>query len=111
MAFDVRNRLFFTTLQSSVGRELYQTFEIPEDLKSMVYMREGECFFYSDAVLELCRDLGGVARLLWIMKAFPKTLRDYVYRFIANHRYQWLGKTDSEVCSLVSPEMRKRILP
>ena len=40
--------------------------------------------------------------------AVPRPLRDWVYDFVASHRYRWFGRRD--VCMVPTPELRSRFL-
>ena len=62
-----------------------------------------------------------VARILCTIRGFwwlpgiavsmvPRSLRDFIYRVLAEHRYQWFGKTEG-VCELPTERQRERLLP
>ncbi len=76
---------------------------------TMVLLREsdGKVFTRSDALIELARALGGGWRLFALARFIPKPLRDWVYRWVANHRYLFMGKSDA--CSLPDPELLTRM--
>ncbi len=98
----------FASLQSDLGQQLLQQFQLEEDLKSVILISGNKAYTKSDVPLMVGQTLGGVwsiARLGWII---PKFLRDAVYSLIANNRYKLFGKT--EACMLPRPEWKKRFL-
>lgn len=62
----------------------------------------------SDAALEIATVVGGIWRLFGVLRFIPKNWRDWIYDFIARHRYQWFGKYDA--CPLPPPEVRAYFL-
>lgn len=74
----------------------------------MLLVEGGKVYRDSDAGLRIYPRLRGPVRLLGLLLAVPRPLRDAVYRFIARHRYRWFGK--SEACRVPTPELRARFL-
>ena len=62
----------------------------------------------SDAVLAVCRELGGVWRVLGWARIIPRCWRDAVYRWVARNRYRLFGRR--KTCWFPSPQDRGRIL-
>jgi predicted DCC family thiol-disulfide oxidoreductase YuxK len=58
----------------------------------------------ADAVFDLMREIGGVWKMVRLLRIAPKWARDRCYDLIARHRYRFFGKYES--CSL--PEERHR---
>lgn len=80
-----------------------------EDLLSMAFISaDGKLYTESSAALKSIAALGGVYSLASLFFVIPKFLRDFVYRIVASHRYQWFGQKDT--CRLPSPEERSRFL-
>ncbi len=63
----------------------------------------------SDAVLRTGAALGGIYKIGLAALTIPASWRNAVYRWIARNRYRWFGKSNS--CGLMSPELRRRVLP
>ncbi|MNH33306.1 hypothetical protein D3C79_938090 [compost metagenome] len=83
--------------------------KLPEDhLTSVVLVQDGQYYTKSEAALRVSRRLGGLWPLLYAFILIPSVLRDPIYDWVANRRYQWFGKSD--VCILPSPELQKRFL-
>ena len=99
----------FAPLQGDTAKELLSS--IPNNPKnwSMVYLDEHGAHKESDASLEIYRRLGGSWWLLSIFRFVPKTVRDPIYRFIAENRYKFFGKKES--CHIPLPEDKDRFLP
>lgn len=112
MRFIVKNEkgndLYFASLQSSIGREAMDYYQLKNDLASIVFVENGAAYTKSTAILRISRKLKGLWPLLYIFIILPATPRDYCYRIIAENRYRWFGKHIS--CQLPPPALRKRIL-
>ena len=107
--FDRQQRVYFAPLQGKLSAEKGFTRYAAESDGTMVLLREsdGKVFIRSDALIELARALGGAWRLFTTARFIPKPLRDSVYRWVADHRYLFIGKSDA--CSLPDPELLKRL--
>ena len=107
--FDKHARVSFAPLQGKLAAEMGFTRHAAADDGTMVLLREadGQIFTRSDALIELARALGGGWRIFKLARFIPKPLRDRVYRWIADHRYLFMGKSDA--CSLPGPELLKRL--
>jgi predicted DCC family thiol-disulfide oxidoreductase YuxK len=46
--------------------------------------------------------------LFGVLMIIPRQIRDPFYDFVARHRYQWMGKSDS--CRVPTEEDRKRFV-
>ena len=57
------------------------------DLDTLVFKTNNKNYYYSDAVIMSVGSLGGFYKLIYILKIFPKTLRDFVYKIISKNRY------------------------
>ena len=75
----------------------------------MVLLREsdGACFVKSDALIALCRLLGGFWGIFQAAALIPKSFRDAAYDWVARNRYRFLGRTDA--CALPDPGFAKRL--
>jgi predicted DCC family thiol-disulfide oxidoreductase YuxK len=95
----------FASLQSETGAALREKFGVPE-VDSLVLLEDGRYYMKSSAALRICRRLAGAWKLFYIFWLVPKPLRDYVYDFVAKHRYEWFGKRDH--CLMPTPDIRAR---
>lgn len=76
---------------------------------SVILNDQGQILTHSDAILKICRLLGGVYSLAAVGLIIPKPIRDWIYNWIARNRYSWFGKKDS--CMMPTPELMQRFLP
>lgn len=99
----------FATTQSKHGIALLNDLGIdPEDPTTFVLIECGEAYLMSDAALKIAKHLRRPWSALAWFKLVPKTLRNFVYKTIAKHRYKILGKRQS--CMIPSPELQARFL-
>jgi predicted DCC family thiol-disulfide oxidoreductase YuxK len=95
----------FASLQSGVGRRLLKDDGPPE---TIVLLEEGKMYSKSTAALRIARGLRLPWPLLYAFIVVPRPLRDFVYDWVARHRYRWFGKLDT--CLLPTPALRNRFL-
>lgn len=106
---DAAGAFRFASLQSEVGQALLERHGLSTlSYDSVVLVDEHKAFTHSDAVLELLRRLGGFWAVFSVLTAFPKSVRDPLYNFIARNRYRWFGRTDQ--CLLPEPGWKSRFL-
>lgn len=85
----------FAPLQGVTAKRL-----IPDAGKSMasvIYLKDGQAYQNSTAVLSALTDLGGLWTVVCVLKLIPPFLRDALYRFIARRRYLWFGRRSCRV--------------
>ncbi|NQV53184.1 MAG: DUF393 domain-containing protein [Flavobacteriales bacterium] len=106
---DKGSRLSFASLQSAFGKDSLKKHALEADeLKTFIYLRNGNAHTRSTAFLYLMRDLGGGFRLLEICWIFPRFLRDAIYNLVSRTRYSIFGKR--EECYLPTEDVRHRFL-
>jgi predicted DCC family thiol-disulfide oxidoreductase YuxK len=109
IARDRTATLRFASLQSDSGRELLLHHKMSSDYaRSVVLIERGQVFVESDAALRIAGYLGWPWRLVRFARVLPRRLRDALYRFVADNRYRWFGRTDT--CLIPSPAIRSRFL-
>lgn len=106
---DKRRRIAFAPLQGKLAADLDLTQHAAKTGGTMILLREsdGKIFMKSDALIELARALGGGWRVMTLVRFIPKRLRDTVYRWMADNRHRFMGK--SEFCPLPDPELAGRL--
>lgn len=90
---DTKKIFTLSSREGSLAKEMIQRHHLTHD--SVFYIRDDKAFIYSQAVLEVVKDLGGIYKFLYIFNIFPKAWGDFVYRLIAKHRYKFFGKSDT----------------
>lgn len=95
--------------QSPLGAALMRHYGLrPDDPASWLLIDDGLPHVDFEAVLHAARRFGGWARLLAVLRIFPKPLRDWLYRRLARNRYAMFGRAD--LCALPDPAFQKRLL-
>jgi len=99
---------------SQIGSETYILIqkEIPNqfpEVDSILFYNGSVVLVESDAILSLAKFLDFPYPIICYFVIVPKFIRDFIYRWIAKHRYRWFGK--SEFCLLPNQETNSRFLP
>ena len=106
---DTGNQFQFCFLQSETGKKLASDSGIPTpDLSSMILLDKGKVYYKSSAALRIARKLAFPWPLLFVFILLPPVVRNAVYDFIGNHRYQWFGKYDQ--CVVPDHHTREKFL-
>lgn len=106
--YDKMAKLKFTPLQSPIGIQLKQQYNIPLHVDSVIFIENGKAKIYANAALSICKYLDYPAKLLVIFKILPRFISNKVYKWIAKNRYSWFGKTES--CMVPNTEVKNRFL-
>jgi predicted DCC family thiol-disulfide oxidoreductase YuxK len=106
---DKKKRFQFAPLQSSKAIELLKDFSInTTQLNSIVVIDGMKIFTHSTAVLEICKNLSGGWRLLYVGVLLPRIIRDKLYTFVAERRHRIFKKPIH--CENILPAVRERML-
>jgi predicted DCC family thiol-disulfide oxidoreductase YuxK len=106
---DKKEVLKFASLQSDYAQNIIPKALLNrENLDTIIVYSDGQFYDRSNAVLKLCKILGGGFYVFLIGYLIPRFIRDGLYRFIANNRYNWFGKQLQ--CRVPSPELKDRFL-
>jgi predicted DCC family thiol-disulfide oxidoreductase YuxK len=106
---DRRGRYRFAAMQGQAGRTLLRQHGLdPHDPLSFLLVDDTGAWTDSDAIVRVLAGLGGLWRVVTVLRVVPRGLRDIGYRLIARNRYRWFGRT--EHCMLPTPEQRTRFL-
>lgn len=98
--------LKFASLQSSTAQQRLPA-TLVKDVSTMAFEEEdGKIYIESAAAI---RAISYAFKPFLIFLLVPRPLRDWVYRWVANHRYLWFGKRDT--CRMPTAEERERMLP
>jgi predicted DCC family thiol-disulfide oxidoreductase YuxK len=104
ISHDPNHVFHFASLQSDFGKKILADFNLPaDDLNSFILFKSNKIYDRSTAALMVAKKLKGPVSLLYIFIILPKFIRDFVYGFIAKHRYKWFGKKTA--CWLPAPEL------
>ena len=100
----------FASIQSESGQELLEWSGLPWGFnQAVVLIDHGSVYLGSTAALKIGQHLRFPWSLLGTVGLIiPRFIRDWVYRQIAIHRYQWFGKRD--VCMVPTEKLKARFL-
>ena len=106
---DKRAKYKFASLQSEVGIKLCIQHNIDTTkIDSIVLIKDDAVYIKGAAVLEILKDMPIGWRLLRVGVILPKEIRDWLYDFVAKHRYKIFGKKDE--CPLPVEDVKDRYL-
>ena len=111
---DRRDRLQFASLQSDFAAALLRQHGVDHKDLDTVYavLNHGEpnetLLAKGDAFLFFARSIGGIWNVARVGRIIPRPIRNWLYDFIARHRYQVFGKSES--CMLPDPKQRHKFL-
>jgi len=105
---DRERRFLFTPIQTEFGRAVALRLGIdPVNPQSNAVIMDGKAYLYSDSALAVLAVLPGWK---WgrVLRLVPRSLRDPIYRLVAQNRYRWFGR--HEHCDLGGPDYRDRVI-
>ena len=108
---DKKNTFMFAPLQSEIGKEIIEKFNIDTTKTDsiLLYNPERDKINYkSKAALKIASQLGFPTNILAIFLIIPSFISNWVYDFIAKNRYKWYGK--KEACMIPTPELKSKFL-
>jgi predicted DCC family thiol-disulfide oxidoreductase YuxK len=100
----------FASIQSEMGQRLLGWCGLPKGFnQAVVLIDHGRIYLGSTAALKIGQQL----RFPWSFLSdagliVPRFIRDWAYKQIATHRYQWFGKRD--VCMVPTENLKTRFL-
>ncbi|MGJ5640962.1 thiol-disulfide oxidoreductase DCC family protein [Formosa sp. S-31] len=107
---DKKNKFKFSPLESDISRFIISTHQI--DTKKtdsiLLYTPDKKLYAKSTAALKIAAQLGFPINLLSLFLILPKLIRDYVYSFMAKHRYRWFGK--KEACLVPTSDLKSKFI-
>ncbi|MDX1439411.1 MAG: thiol-disulfide oxidoreductase DCC family protein [Rubricoccaceae bacterium] len=105
-----RNEQFkFASLQSETGEDLARRHGIDvSKTNSVVLIDGGQAYVRSAAALKIAKKLDAAWPLMYVFILVPRHIRDFVYDWVARHRYNWFGRR--ETCRLPTPEEQARFV-
>lgn len=106
---DVKKKFKFASLQSDFAMSFVPDQMINhKNLDTILLYKKGQFYDRSNAVLNICKALGGGFNLFLIGYIVPRFIRDAMYRLVANNRYEWFGKEDQ--CMVPTDDLKDRFL-
>lgn len=88
-----KEKLFrFVPLQSEIGKELIENYNIPPETDSVILVFQNHLYVESEASMQILRLLPAPWKWLSFFKIIPMKFRNGIYKWIAKKRYRWFGK-------------------
>ena len=100
---DKKKVLKFASHQGQYAKKTLNA-EHLKNLESLLFYNKKTLYKKSDAVLELCKVLGGWHKLFLVGYLLPKFLRNRLYSLVAKNRYRWFGK--QELCMVPTKDIQ-----
>src|SRR5690348_2216153 len=93
---DPKATLKFASLQSAYARDqLSRAGFNPDQLYSILVMRNGKIYERSAAVMEIARHVSWPWRGIRVFNILPAFICDFFYKLLAANRYRLFGKKDA----------------
>lgn len=106
---DKKNVFKFAALQSEIGAQLLAKFNIDTEKVDSIILIDGEKqYVKSSAALHIAKHLSGAYPLLFGFMVVPRSIRNWVYDYVAKNRYKWFGKKES--CMIPTVELKSKFL-
>lgn len=106
---DPKGHIRFASLQSELGQQLLQKYNVPQDqLDTVILIENDQVYSHSDVAVRVVTYLSGFWPIFRIFRFIPRFFRDPIYNWIAANRYRWFGKQDQ--CLMPQPEWKDRFL-
>lgn len=106
---DKHGQFRFAAVQSAAGQTLQAHYQLDAlALNTMVLIKDNDAYTKSEAALLIARHLGRPWSWLALLRVIPRPLRDSVYTWIAQHRYDWFGF--QQTCMVPNDAIRSRFL-
>lgn len=108
-ARDMNKHFLFAWNQSDAAKQLISDYSLDTtQVNAIILIHNNTVFSKSDAVLLILKMLGNGWQIFYLFRWIPKFIRDGVYRFIANNRYSWFGRSNE--CKIPDEKLRERFL-
>ncbi|MBU2927177.1 thiol-disulfide oxidoreductase DCC family protein [Winogradskyella psychrotolerans] len=108
---DKNENFLFAPLQSDIGKTIINKFNIDTEETDSILLynpKKDKLTYKSTAALFVASQLRFPTNLLSIFLIVPGFIRNWVYTYIAKHRYKWYGKKES--CMIPTPELKSKFL-
>lgn len=106
---DPEAKFVFTPMQSDLAEALMRKHEIFNvGVDTFLLIKNGQCFLWSNAALEITKDLSGLWFLFLGFKIVPTKIRDYFYKIFARNRYKLFGRQPT--CMIPTEKIKNRFI-
>jgi predicted DCC family thiol-disulfide oxidoreductase YuxK len=96
-------------MQSPAAQKLISDYNAQSvGFDTFLLIKDGECFYRTNAAIEIAKDLSGAWPACRAFKIIPRPIRDFFYRLFARNRYRIFGRTES--CMLPNKALKSKFL-
>lgn len=106
LKIDRKNRFLFGSLHADIAKNRFH--DLPNNIDSIVYLSPTGFSIKSDAILNICKQLGFPYSILSYSKILPLKYRDILYDYFAKNRYKWFGKNN--YCTILNEKQQKKFI-
>lgn len=107
LRIDKKRALRFSLVQGDFIKKVASQDYI-KNVDSILFWDGNNLTHSSTAIIRIMLAINMPKPLIWFIKIFPPSFRDYIYKLIANNRYKWFGK--NKECFILQGEEAKRFL-
>lgn len=104
---DKSDKFRFAPVQSEIAQKLISDLAI-ENIDSIILIKNGQCYYKSDAIFEMLPYFNAGFPILYLLKIIPSFIRNWLYDFVAKHRYLLMGKLNE--CRLPTLAIKAKYL-
>ena len=106
---DPKEVFLFTPMQSDLARSLIDEHQITNvGIDTFLLIKNDNTYIWTDAALEITKDLNGYWYFFNAMRIIPRSIRDFLYKAFARNRYSLFGKRDH--CMTPTPSIKDRFI-
>ena len=106
---DPMGKFAFTPMQSELAQQTMRSYGVPNvGVDTFLLIKDGKTYIWTDAALEIAKDLTGYWYLFNVVKVMPRPIRDWFYRVFARNRYVLFGRLES--CMIPTSEVKSRFI-
>ena len=107
--FDKQGEIKICPVQSDLGQAVLTHYGLDvSDPDSWLFLEDGKVWTSMEAIIRVGERIGGIGRLLSVLRILPRPVREWLYRRIARNRYALLGRR--EMCMMPEPSLSDRLI-
>jgi predicted DCC family thiol-disulfide oxidoreductase YuxK len=90
--FDPKQQFFFCPLDSDLGREIIQKYQVDAGIDSVILFDNNQVFTHHWAVFEILKKLPYPIKFLLVFRLIPSSFNKFLYTKIAANRHKLAKK-------------------